>query len=587
MNSKLKTAIALILVLLTLVSCSPATGNPDGTSADDTSVNDVPAETTAPAQEDLDLVLFDQNTSYLIMRAEETTKIIIDIAADLRKAIDDMTDINKVSIQTDWLKKGTEPDPAALEILIANTNRPESAEAMKDLAYSDFAIKKVGNKVVIAAHTEQTLKQAIDYFLNNLLTAEGEGTNKVLKLKSEYISNSGITDIITSPEQLGEYQIVYPTGNSSMMNAAKDLASEFEAYCGVTIKCVNDRTAATDKEILIGMTSREESAPIKDTVGLDYIIKAVGHKIVIGARSETATGIALDTFVSDFLSGVYSNTFRISSNYDASASGTIVLKDSYDPTLTEGADLRIMSFNILAELWDDKAKETMPGRDKHTVALILSYMPDVVGLQETTALWYSLLEPQLDGIYKFASYTVPNGKTNYSTLMYNIHTTELIECKTTLYTVRNSDNMRHLTWARFRRKSDGAEYIVSCTHWDITHEKRLVQWEENANLINELYAKYKLPIFATGDYNSNEQDLFANFIKKTGMEDPKYVAKTIVNPGKTTHTLGSKASDSELCIDHIAVTPGQDILFYNRLTCPTATDASDHCPIYIDVKLNK
>ena len=41
MNSKLKTAIALVLVLLTLVSCSPATGNPDGTSADDTSVINV------------------------------------------------------------------------------------------------------------------------------------------------------------------------------------------------------------------------------------------------------------------------------------------------------------------------------------------------------------------------------------------------------------------------------------------------------------------------------------------------------------------------------------------------------------------
>ena len=302
MNSKLTTAIALILVLLTLVSCSPATNTPDDTAADVTSENDATVETTIPVQENLDLVLFDQSTSYVIMRAEDTTKTIIDIVADLRKVIDDMTDINKVSIQTDWLKKGTEPNPAALEILIANTNRPESAEAMKGLAYSDFAIKKVGNKVVIAAHTEEKLNQAIDYFLNNLLTTEGEGKNKVIKLKNEYISNSGITDIISSAEQLSEYQIVYPTGNSSMMNAAKDLASEFENYCGVTIKCVNDRTAASDKEILIGMTSREESAPIKNTSGLDYIIKVVGQKIVIGARSETATGIALDTFVSDFLS---------------------------------------------------------------------------------------------------------------------------------------------------------------------------------------------------------------------------------------------------------------------------------------------
>ena len=586
MNSKLKIAIALLLILLTLVSCAPA-GTPSDTSADDTTVSDAPADTTVPVQEDLDLVLFDQSTAYVIMRADETSQTIVNMVADFRKAIDALTDINTVSIKTDWLKKGVEPDPNALEILVANTNRPESAQAMEGLAYSDFAIKKVGNKVIIAAHNEKTLKQAIDYFLNNLIVAEGEGTKKVLKLKSEYVSSSGVKDIISSADQLAEYQIVYPTGDSVMMNKAKDLAAKLESVYGVTVKCVNDRTDATAKEILIGMTSREESAFVKDLIGLDYAIKVVGQKIIIGARSETATGIAIDTFTSDFMSGIYSNTFCISENYDNSASGTIVLKDSYDPTLTEGADLRIMSFNILAELWDDQAKATMPGRDKNTVALILSYMPDVIGLQETTALWYSLLEPQLDGIYKFASYTVPTGKVNYSTLMYNIHTTELIECKTTLYTVRNSDNMRHLTWARFRRKSDGAEYIVTCTHWDITDEKRQVQWKENAQLINELYAKYNLPIFATGDYNSNEQDLFAKFLQETKMIDPKYEAKTIVNAGKTTHTLGAKASNSELCIDHIAVTPGQEVLFYNRLTCPTATDASDHCPIYIDVKLTK
>ena len=200
MNSKLKTIIALILVLITLVSCSPATGTPEDT----TTAEPVDTTTAAPEVSDLDLVLFDQNTSYVIMRAEETTQTIINMVSDLRKALDDMTDINRISIKTDWLKRGTEPDPAALEILIANTNRPESAEAMKDLAYSDFAIKKVGNKVVIAAHNEKTLKQAVDYFLNNLLVAEGEGTNKVIKLKKEYVSNSGIKDIITASEQLAD-----------------------------------------------------------------------------------------------------------------------------------------------------------------------------------------------------------------------------------------------------------------------------------------------------------------------------------------------------------------------------------------------
>ena len=77
------------------------------------------------------------------------------------------------------------------------------------------------------------------------------------------------------------------------------------------------------------------------------------------------------------------------------------------------------------------------------------------------------------------------------------------------------------TWARFRRKSDGAEYIVICTHGDIKDDKRQVQWGEKATPINDLYEKYKLPIFSTGDYNGNEEDLFDDFLKETNMIAPK------------------------------------------------------------------
>lgn len=580
MKSKLKIAIALLLVVITLASCAPTTVVTPGDT--NTSAEEPPA-----SEQPVDLVLFDESTSYVITYAVKAPRAVIDIVSDFQKAIDEMTDINKVNTKTDFLKAGMEPDPNALEILIANTNRPESAEAVKDVAYSDFAIKKIGNKVVIAAHSEKTLKEAVDYLINNLITAEGEGTNKVIKLKSESVSNSGIRDLISSPEQLSEYRIVYAKGDSYMMNCAKEFAADIESYCGVKLNCVDDSTAVSPKEIIIGFTSREESALVKDMSGLEYAIKVVGQKIIIGSCAETATSLAVDKFESTFMSGVYSNTVRIPEAYDNVVSGNVALKGSYDPTLAEGADLRIMSFNLLAELWDDRAAATLPGRDKNTSEIILSYLPDVIGLQETTQLWYSLLESRLDGVYKFASYKVPGGKVNYSTLMYNIHTTELIECKTTLYSVRNSDSMRNLTWARFRRKSDGAEYIVTCTHWDITDDKRQVQCGENAKLINDLYEKYKLPIFATGDYNSNEEDLFDDFLKATKMTDPKYKAKKIVNAGRTTHTLGSSVTGDKLCIDHIAVSPGQEVLFYNRLTCNTALNASDHCPIYIDVKLNK
>ncbi|MBQ9080631.1 MAG: endonuclease/exonuclease/phosphatase family protein [Clostridia bacterium] len=571
MNSKLKALLALALVLLTLVSCAPNTpDNVDGTTTEQV--------TTVPYV-DNSLVLFDANTSYTVIRAEETNSEIKDIAADIRNKLDELVD-GTVKISTDWLKKGVEPDPNALEILVANTNREESIATLEDIAYSDYAVRIMGKKVVIAAHNAENLQKAADHFIN-ILVKDGDA----FKLPNSYTFTSGVSDLFTDSNPLSGYSIIYPAGSTSDLASARTLADAIKDLCGVELSCNDDKTAATDKEILVGATSRTESEQLKSLTGLEYIIRASGTKLIIGGSTGIATELAVEKLADKFLSGIYSNSFKISSNYDQTTLGTVTLSGAEDPTLAEGADLRIMSFNILAELWDDKAKATMPGRDANVVSIILSYMPDVVGLQETTDLWYSLLEPQLEGVYKFASYKVPNGKTNYSTLMYNVNTTEFIESGTTLYSDRNSDNMRHLTWVRFRRISDGAEYIVTCTHWDITEERREVQWQENAKLINDLYAKYKVPIFATGDYNSSETSLFGKFLDATGMLDPKYDSKVINRAGKTTHTLGSAVADATTCIDHIAVTPGPELLYYNTLTCPAAIDASDHCPIYIDVKL--
>ncbi len=569
------TAIACLLMLTSLWGCTPAGNNTPG---EDTTT---PADAqTTPAPE-LNIPLFGANTSYTLIRAEECEKDIVSLAADLRIKLSEMTDAN-VKIDTDWLRKGTEADPEKPEILISNTNRPESNQVLESIGYFDYAIRMVGKKLVIAGHTTETLQAAIDYFLTNLIKVGEDGS---IMFTKEYTYKSEVADLISSPQQLGDYTIVFDVSNDKARKQAKAMQELIKDSFGVEMNVASDRSSAVEKEILVGNTSRPESALLDELKGLEYRLCVQNGKIVIGGCSTAATGLAVETFISTFLSGKYSDTVKIPAKLEMSQTGKVTLAGGEDPALAEGADLRIMSFNILAELWDDKAKATLPGRDENVTAILLSYMPDVVGLQETTDMWYSLLEPQLKGIYEFASRTVPGGKTNYSTLMYNTQTTEFIEGGTTIFSVRNSVNMRNLTWGRFRRLSDGKEYIVTCTHWDITDEKRQVQWGENAKLINDLYKKYNLPIFSTGDYNSNEQDLFGKFLEATGMLDPKFESKTINNAGSTTHSLSSGRGSSELCIDHIACTPDTELLYYNVLLCKTALDASDHCPIYIDVKL--
>ena len=588
MRSKLKTLISIILILVTLVSCTPGGGadneTPGGNTGDGGTTDVTPGGQTPQKP---GVVLFDKSTAYKIVVAEGTSDSILGIAEDFRAALDAMTEAD-VEVVTDALGEGEEPDAGALEILIANTNRPESKDIIKDLSYLDYSIKRVGGKVVIAALSDDLLIEAINYCLENLIVIDDDGTDKAVRLKSGYTSKSAIKDIVTSSAELSEYKIVYAFDNAEMKANAEYLASLIADFCGVTLECIDDNTVPSQKEIVLGMTTRGEAALLKDLTAIDYIIKVIGKKIVIGARMDNVNRSAIDAFAKVFLSGVYTDGFRISGTYDYADMGRATIKDAYDPTLAEGADLRIMSFNILAELWDDDAKATLPGRDKNVANILLTYLPDVVALQENTPMWYGLLEERLKGVYQYAIYKSPSSAPCYTTIMYNTRTTELIECTAKLYTTRNSSSSRVLTIARMRRKSDGAEFIVTNTHWDITDDKRQAQLPENTTWINDLQEQYDVPIFACGDYNSNEKDLFKTFLQNTKMTDPRYNAATVVNAGKTTHTLGlyPQAASDTLCIDHIAVREGQDVLFYNRLTLDEAKDASDHCPIYIDVKLN-
>lgn len=577
MKNIFKILTVCLLIALMLTGCTPDN-------------EDLPdeADTTTPAVSDSDpapaLTLFDANTSYAVVRAEECDTETMNMAANFRLALKDMTTF-KVDIKTDWIRRDETPDPEALEILVANTNRPESDQVLESIGFNDYAIKVVGKKLVIAAHKADTLQAALDYALQKLIKVADDGT---VTLSAEYTYQSGVSDVINGNGDLAEYKIVISPSDSSAKDLAKELQKAIKDTCGAELKIVGAHVAASEKEFLIGNTTRAEStAVISKLSGLEYAIAVSGSKIILGGNTNMATSLAIDAFIEKFLINDFSDVCKVPSDYNEINTGTITLKGGEDPALAEGADLRIMSFNILAELWDTKAKATLPGREENVAAILLSYMPDVVGLQETTDLWYSLLEPKLEGVYKFASHKIPSGKTNYSTLMYNVQTTQLIECKTVVYSKGNSSQMRNLTWGRFRRISDGAEYIVTCTHWDITNDRIDAQWPENAQLIKELYEKYKLPIFATGDYNADETEQFKSFMTKTGMLDPKYKAKTINNAGKTYHDLGQKPSSSEYAIDHIPCMPvaGTELLYYNVLKCQAALDASDHCPIYIDVKL--
>ena len=77
MISKLKIAISLLLVMITLVSCAPATVVTPGDTTTSTEAPEAP-------EQPLDLVLFDESTAYVITYPLSAPKTVVDLVTEFQ-----------------------------------------------------------------------------------------------------------------------------------------------------------------------------------------------------------------------------------------------------------------------------------------------------------------------------------------------------------------------------------------------------------------------------------------------------------------------------------------------------------------------
>ena len=277
----------------------------------------------------------------------------------------------------------------------------------------------------------------------------------------------------------------------------------------------------------------------------------------------------------------------------------------------EGTTARIMSFNVLADDWNNKpaVNDTRANQGFNTIE---RYAPDVVGLQEFDDAWYTKAETLLDG------YTVVNaennkisGTTNYSALAYNTSTVKLIEWEQVRLSTSDNNYCRNVTTGLFEfitGESLGKRFIVTSTHWDLKEPQRVLQATEFAGMIKSLEEKYpNTPIMSCGDYNAyDSQSPITTFISESGMYDSKN-AETKGIICNTSHLgngmrIGDRVTTNadhwlrgpisflatnvqkEECIDHIFATTNAKSLYATTIVDEDALNASDHCPIISDLQ---
>ena len=486
------------------------------------------------------------------------------------------------------------------EILLGNTCRTQTKSVMSGIGYDDYSICYTEGKIVVAAHTPERLTDAVNFMREKLLRVNGG--------KLEYIGNytfeSSEALMIDDGDSIADYKIV--CGNDELYMSAQKIQKYINDNLGVKLEIIYDTKPCEGKEIVLGTAKRDITSLTDDLDIGEGIIAVKDKSLLVSAKDPASTSQLVELFIETYLSGAYTDGFNFKNDFSVKVDAySGVFADSAE--FTSGADIRVMSLNVLCDLWGNEA---VSGRAPTINKTILNYAPDVIGLQEMSDGWHRAIKTAMKNTpYKLIctehEYVDDKyGNLNFTPILYNSDKLTLKDSGTREYTSALLRYMRTITWALFEVKDSKEQFIIINTHYDspgddeaekAEHlEYRKKQTVDIVNFINELEATHDLPILLTGDFNTTEGNdktdkhlPYWNIIA-AGMKDAKSSADKIKRACTTWHTLGSQVSTVSPAgsFDHIFGNEKVQFKYFNTLVDKILMSATDHCPIYADVKLN-
>ena len=154
---------------------------------------------------------------------------------------------------------------------------------------------------------------------------QGSATNYPSEHRPDYVSddntvvvNAEDTDHLfdyTTVEWDGPegYVIVVPAGNTEAKTSAQYLQKYYKDNLAIELSIVTDKTAAKDKEILIGKTNREESdAGLAEA---DMKVEVKGSKLVIGGGHDVTVDSAVKKFTRVTTKANEAATFTLTTDF--------------------------------------------------------------------------------------------------------------------------------------------------------------------------------------------------------------------------------------------------------------------------------
>lgn len=531
---------------------------------------DTPEEPTeTAATEEVTYVISVENLAeYDIVRSEEASSELVSAVSELYKGLREIS--TEVGLKDDFYRADlAEYAMGDYEIIVGNTNRPESAEFIKELRAWDYGYVLRNDKIIIAGATDEYTAKAVKMFLRNVVRGDiSDGIfyssdDDCVKIGSYPLDSLTVAN---GNEQIPihNYSIVYSeNGGGAERLCAEILSSEISDVTGYILEPVADSAEESEYEILIGRTNRGGDSPaLSDN---EFCIDVSDGTIHIYGDSSVSLLKAVNEF---------------SDRIRPTAKNIVLEADSMHKYTFENTTMTAMSFNLLCGQLEHE-------RVERVMQIIKNYLPDTIGVQEATRTWITLLEKEFGDLYGCVG-EGRDGDTNgeYTAIYYNKSVFNLIEEGTkwlsdtpdVVSKVEESSLNRTFTYALLERRSDGQKIMAVNTHLEHTSsEARDIQSAILAKYIREYAENY--PVILTGDFNTESDTNAYATVLSGGVTNASEVAESASVSATFTNYGSANAT-----IDFVFVTE-DTISVKNFKVCTEKINGnypSDHHPVLIE-----
>ena len=270
----------------------------------------------------------------------------------------------KLSMSTDFTKKGAEVKPEKYEILVGQTNRADSVSALENLTYYDWTYKIVSeNVIVIGGGSPEATLTAAKNFLKDLFGYEEDadgnvisaGSDAELKIGTNLLYNNGypVTSLKLGDKEITEYSIVDATKSGKNTNL---IVQGISKVCGVNIPIIPIAEYKGGPAIFFGCGKSDGSHGEQQYFpNARYFITESDGNIFIDFKTDSAGAKAAERFIFEYMPKNASGKYTIELNNNRAFSGLNVSSGTNGLSEASKTDTEVAPGIVYTEIvYDDK-----------------------------------------------------------------------------------------------------------------------------------------------------------------------------------------------------------------------------------------